>query len=155
MIRYKSIDGMCEDEELVRSYLAGDATAFEKLFERHRHAVFQFVLRMLGNRAVAEEVFQEVFLRVHGKIKLYQEKQRFAAWLFAIAKNVCLDTLRKQKRERWLQLGKSLPPFLSENDPEKEVSREQALERIMQAVRTLEIRQKQIFLLRIHGNLSP
>ncbi|HJZ10882.1 MAG TPA: sigma-70 family RNA polymerase sigma factor [Acidobacteriota bacterium] len=145
--------GMLPDEQLVRDHLNGDSRAFEQLFDRYRAQVFQFALRMLSNRASAEEAFQEIFLRVYQKLDRYESKQRFAAWLFTVAHHVCIDELRKFKRRRWLLFGEKFVEPMDPIDLEGEISRNQMKERVATCLERLEANQKQVFLLRIHGNL--
>lgn len=146
-------DGMLQDEELVQAYRDGNSSAFDALFERHRSRVFQFVLRMMGNRAEAEEVFQDIFLRVHRKLYRYESQERFGAWLFAVANRMCLDALRKRKRERWLSFGDKIADPVASNDPERELYENQIKVKMMREVEKLETNVKQVFLLRIEGNL--
>jgi len=144
---------MLQDEELVQAYRDGNSSAFDALFERHRSRVFQFVLRMMGNRAEAEEVFQDIFLRVHRKLYRYESQERFGAWLFAVANRMCLDALRKRKRERWLSFGDKIADPVASNDPERELYENQIKVKMMREVEKLETNVKQVFLLRIEGNL--
>ena len=144
---------MLQDEELVQAYRDGDPSAFEALFERHRSRVFHFVLRMIGNRAEAEEVFQDIFLRVHRKLDRYESQGQFSAWLFSVANRMCLDALRKRKRERWLSFGIKTEDPVANSDPERELYEDQIRVKVMREVDRLEKNLKQVFLLRIEGNL--
>jgi|SRR3990172_7419793 len=146
---------MLTDEQLIEAYSNGDTRAFEELFERYRAKIFQFTLRMLGNRNLAEDTFQEIFLRVHSKLTRYKSEERFPAWLFTIAHRACIDAHRKRKREGWLLFGTKIQEQVSgaAGDPEMDFAREQLREKIMAKLKHLNGNQKQVFLLRIHGNL--
>lgn len=144
---------MISDEQLVDAYREGDETAFEELFERYRHRIFHFCLRFLQNRANAEEVFQEVFLRVHTRLHGYHSKNRFAQWLFTIANHACVDELRKRKRMRWLLFSNQTEERIDESDLETDLSRNRLREEIVRKLENLDARQKQVFLLRIDGEL--
>lgn len=144
---------MLQDEDLVQAYRNGDSSAFDVLFERHRSRVFHFVLRMIGNRAEAEEVFQDVFLRIHRKLDRYKSLGRFSTWMFAVANRICLDALRKKKRERWLSFGDKIVDPVASSNPERELYEDQIKVKLMREVERLETNIKQVFLLRIEGNL--
>jgi RNA polymerase sigma-70 factor (ECF subfamily) len=74
------------------------ATTPADLFERHHVAIYRYLLRMTGSRETAEELTQDVFLRVLEKMDGYQERDRERAWLFRIARNLRFDRARQQHR---------------------------------------------------------
>src|SRR5918996_6014441 len=88
------------DEELMLAYRHGDAGAFETLYRRHRGALFRFILRALSNtpgqRAAAEELFQEAWIRVIEARSRYAPQARFTTWLYTIAHNLLVDHWRKK-----------------------------------------------------------
>ncbi|WP_326491785.1 RNA polymerase sigma factor [Myxococcus stipitatus] len=84
------------DERLMLAFQAGDARAFEVLVRRHRTPVFNFILRFVGHRARAEDVLQETWLKVVRSAGEYQAKARFTTWVYTIARNLCVDSARKE-----------------------------------------------------------
>jgi RNA polymerase sigma-70 factor (ECF subfamily) len=78
------------------AFRAGDARAFEVLVRRHRTPVFNFILRFTGHRARAEDVLQETWLKVVRSAPEYEAKARFTTWLYTIARNLCVDSARKE-----------------------------------------------------------
>ncbi|MFY1832250.1 RNA polymerase sigma factor [Myxococcus fulvus] len=84
------------DERLMLAFQAGDARAFEALVRRHRTPVFNFILRFVGQRARAEDVLQETWLKVVRSAGEYQAKARFTTWVYTIARNLCVDSARKE-----------------------------------------------------------
>ena len=84
------------DESLMLAFKAGDARAFEQLVRRHRGAVFNFLLRLCGQRQRAEDLLQETWLKVVRGASTYEPKARFTTWLYTIARNQCMDALRKE-----------------------------------------------------------
>lgn len=86
------------DEDLMLSYADGDVGAFEVLVSRHEKPLFHFVLRSCGNRDRAEEILQEVFLRVIKYSDNYQPTAKFTTWVYTIARNLCIDKARKRSR---------------------------------------------------------
>jgi RNA polymerase sigma-70 factor (ECF subfamily) len=93
------------DEELVGEYRAGDTAAFEELVRRHHDDLMRFLVRLVGNRAVAEDAFQETFLQVHLSAETFDTSRRFKPWLFTIAANKGRDALRRSARRRTLDLS--------------------------------------------------
>ena len=95
------------DEELLRLHLSGDADAFPELVERYRRELFMFLLRFIGSKAAADDLFQESFLQVHLSANTFDLSKRFKPWLFTIAANKARDQLRKNKRRRTVSLSAS------------------------------------------------
>jgi len=88
------------DEELLARYAAGDASAFAVLVRRHEGPVYHFVLRQVRSPAVAEDVVQDVFLRIVQGAGDFKGHSRFTTWCFTIARNLCIDHLRKAALRR-------------------------------------------------------
>ncbi len=84
------------DEQLMLAFKSGDARAFATLVSRHRGAVYNFILRYTGNQARAEDLLQETWLKVVRVEQEYQPKARFTTWVFTIARNLCVDSARKE-----------------------------------------------------------
>jgi RNA polymerase sigma-70 factor (ECF subfamily) len=88
------------DAELMVRVKEGDGASFGVLLEKHRSPVVHFLYRMVQNYAVAEELAQEVFLRVYRSRSTYEPTARFTTWLFRIATHLALNALRDGKNER-------------------------------------------------------
>lgn len=86
------------DEALLRRHLDGDRTAFAALVGRYERELFHFLIRFLGDRAAAEDTFQEAFLQVHESAATFDLSRRFRPWLFTIAANKGRDLLRSRMR---------------------------------------------------------
>ena len=82
------------DEELMLMFKYGRVDAFDLLFEKHRQPLYSFLLRMLGDRSAAEDLFQDVFIQVIRAAGRYEATARFSTWLFKIATNRCLNHLK-------------------------------------------------------------
>ena len=94
------ITAVDRDAQLMLQVRDGDGESFRLLLERHRNPVIGFVYRMVQNRAVAEELGQEVFLRVYRSRGTYEPTARFTTWLFRIATHLALNWLRDGRKER-------------------------------------------------------
>ncbi len=88
------------DAQLMIRVKQGDGVSFGLLLEKHRSSVIYFLYRMVQNQAVAEELAQEVFLRVYRSRATYEPTARFTTWLFRIATHLALNSLRDGKNER-------------------------------------------------------
>jgi len=88
------------DAELMLRVKEGDGASFGVLLEKHRSSVVHFLYRMIQNHAVAEELAQEVFLRVYRSRSTYEPTAKFTTWLFRIATHLALNSLRDGKHER-------------------------------------------------------
>ncbi len=93
------------DEALLTAYRKGDPDALEALIRRYHDDLMRFLLRLVGNRAGAEDVFQETFLQIHTSAGTFDTSRRFKPWLFTIAANKGRDHLRRSNRRRALDLS--------------------------------------------------
>ncbi len=109
------------DEELLDRYRdAGDVDAFERLVHRYERPIFSYLARYLRNPTLAQEVFQQTFLRVHEKCDLFSRGKRLRPWLYSIATHQAIDALRKEKRHRALSLDEE--HGVGDADPSKLMS---------------------------------
>jgi RNA polymerase sigma-70 factor (ECF subfamily) len=91
-----------EDVRLMLAFRAGDAAAFETLFDRWSGPLLRYLARMLRDLATAEELVQEAFLRVYRARDRYEPEARFSTWLYRIATNLALNELRRpRQRALW------------------------------------------------------
>src|SRR5688572_11695202 len=84
------------DEQLMLAYREGDAAAFEELYRRHKGGLFRFVTRSVRDRAVAEELYQEIWMRAIEARGRYEVQAKFSTWLYTIAHNRLVDHRRKR-----------------------------------------------------------
>ena len=96
----EAVAALERDAELMLRVRAGDTTSFALLLERHRTPVVHFLFRMVQNQAVAEELAQEVFLRVYRSRERYEPTAKFTTWLFQIATHLALNWIRDGKKEK-------------------------------------------------------
>ncbi len=103
------------DLALVDSLRRGEPDAFEKLVLAYQHRVFSIALRMLGDRGEAEEVAQEVFLRVHRSIRNFRGEAKISTWLYAITSRLCLNRLKSLGRQQ--RVGEAALAGLADGHP--------------------------------------
>ncbi len=117
---------------LMERYARGDLDAFEELYRRYERRVYGFCLRFLGDPDGAADAFQDVFLRLIGARHKYEARGRFAQWIFAIARRVCVDGVRGSRREAYHDDS----PRAAENtvgvDPVESFAYKDALQRLLQ-----------------------
>jgi len=88
---------MYEDKNIVERTLSGEKEAFELLIQKYENPMFNYIGRMVGNRELALELTQEVFLKSYASLHSYQAKYKFSTWLFKIASNLIIDYWRKKR----------------------------------------------------------
>jgi len=98
------------DEQLLSAYREGNKPSFAELVSRYQRELFHFLVRFLGDRAAAEDVFQETFLQVHQSADQFDASRRFRPWLFTIAANKARDLIRSQARRPTNPLQASINP---------------------------------------------
>lgn len=146
------------DERLMLRFQGGDARAFEALVGRHRSPVFSFLVRLTADRARAEDLCQEVFLKVVKASRTWEERARFRTWLYAIARNLAVDEARRAAFRRAEPLdapGLAGAAGYPADDPAPDAAAEAALLRpkLEAALAALPDEQREVFLLREYAGL--
>ena len=125
------------DEILMAAYQAGNEAAFGELFARHSGSVYGFLVRRVGDRALADDLYQEAFLRLHRARATYDSRRPFRAWLFGIVHNLVTDTYRSRGRvpetvaEAPADRGTEVP------SPERVVTARETAATLQEAIRQL------------------
>jgi RNA polymerase sigma-70 factor, ECF subfamily len=163
-----AVQGDATDEMLMVRYQRGEREAFAELVRRHSRPIYNFVLRQLRVPSVAEDVTQDVFMRLVQNAAEFKHEARFLTWLYTIARNLCIDQLRKLSHRRHASLdqstsdgadAKALPLAESIADPsphasaERNVLSSEVRSSIVKAVDSLPDDQREVFLLREVANL--
>ena len=140
------------DEQLMLAYREGDAGAFETLYKRHRGALYRFVLRAVRQKASAEELYQEAWIRVIEARGRYTPQARFTTWLYTIAHNLLVD--------HWRKKGLTVVALDTEDvavesaNPARVAEGREGLARLMQALEALPAAQREAFLLHEEAGLT-
>ena len=150
------------DERLMRRFQAGDARAFEVLVRRHRSAIWNFLLRHVGDRARAEDLLQETLLRAVKASGEWVDRAKVTTWLFTIARNLATDEVRRAVHRRAEPLdgrddeGRAPIDRAAAEDPSPEAVAEGVLlrPRLEAALAALPEEQREVFLLREQGGLG-
>lgn len=143
------------DKELWDDCNSGDSSAFEALFRRHKGRIFNFALRLTGNRADAEDVTSEVFGQLFHKKFQDDGRAQLTTWLFTVARNACLSRLRSAKRVVSLWFRDSTDGGYVERDipddsapPGAELGSREMAREVRRALLKLPIEQKEALILR-------
>ncbi len=144
-----------DDTRLLERLRAGDARAFEALVIAHQHRVFGVALRMLRNRAEAEEVAQEVFLRVHRAIDDFRGEAKLSTWLYAITSRLCLNRLASGERRMAREGEETLARLASgDDDPADTMERSELETALRRAIAGLPDERRIVVVLRDVEGLS-
>jgi len=137
------------DAELMLGVRDGDQASFGLLLDKHRSPVIHFLYRMVQNQAVAEELAQEVFLRVYKSRSSYEPTAKFTTWLFRIASHLALNWIRDGRNEkRQASLDEESPDGTAKQVPdrgrtvEQELVYQVKLREVRQAIESLPAKQK-------------
>ena len=138
------------------AYAAGEASAFDALYARHKGAVFLYLRRQTGNAALAEELFQDVWLKLIDARAGYEPRAKFTTWLFTIAHNRLMDYFRSSARAALLSYDDAPVDDMPADwpRPEETALRRETAARLLAAIDALPAAQREAFLLQQEGELS-
>jgi len=153
------------DEQLLAATIDGDRQAFAVLVERYRHELLHFLIRFLGSRSAAEDVFQETFLQVYTAARTFDPERRLKPWLFTIAANKARDHFRRNRRQPHLSLsapigregrGESFVDLLSDHQasPDAPMDEREQANRVRGVVDALAPHHREILLLSYFQRMS-
>lgn len=149
------------DEELVVAYASGDNEAFDTLLSRYRDQVYTYILRIVKNEEVADDIFQETFVKIIMTIKQgrYVESGKFGAWITRIARNLVIDYFRQGKSENLVSIDNEEVDVLNRRDLsystiEDEMVKNQISSDIRWLVKALPESQRNVIELRFYRNMS-
>jgi RNA polymerase sigma-70 factor (ECF subfamily) len=135
------------DFELLQRVRRGEPEGAESLFERYSAAILRFTDRLLGNRADAEEVTQDVFVKMISRVEQHDGKSAVASWLFAIAANACRDRLRRGRRAPGVPLELVAEPASSDERVDGRLIRRERRRIVRGALAQLSLEQREALVL--------
>jgi RNA polymerase sigma-70 factor (ECF subfamily) len=153
------------DAQLMLRFREGEFRAFDLLFEKHKRNIVNFAYRFVRNREVAEELAQDIFLKVYENADGYRVQARFTSWLYRIATNVCLNEIRKPRYRAVHQSLYAVRPDGEETEdiriesgteagPDKVLERQAVARVIKQALDRVPEKQRLAFILNKYQELS-
>ena len=153
------------DEALMLAYARGDASAFERLYARHKGPTYRYFLRHTSERAIADELQQDVWLKVVRARERYAPDARFTTWLYTLARHRLVDHWRAQHGTRFVSLDDDSVEHADamraagdtgddSSDPLGQVIDGQAGRRLLRALDEVPAAQRDAFLLHVEAGLS-
>lgn len=144
--------GMTDDRALLDRVRGGDTSGAAELFERYAPAILRFADRLLSDRGLAEEVTQEVFLKLIARAHQYDGRAGVSSWLFAIAANACRDRRRRDRRAPVIPLEGLPEPSDKSEGIERGLLERERREAVRRALSALSEEQREALVLaRYHG----
>jgi RNA polymerase sigma-70 factor (ECF subfamily) len=154
------------DEVLMMRFQAGDRAAFAALVKKHKTAIYNFIMRLVRSASAAEDLVQDVFVKIVQSAVDFKHESRFSTWAYAIARNICIDHLRKMAFRQHSSLDQAQgdepdgPTLLDRTADahhrsavERSVIGGELGRRITRCVEALPEEQREVFLLREVANL--
>jgi len=146
------------DAQLVRRYVQGDESSLEILIRRYRHKLFGYIMNKVKDQDLAEDLFQDIFIKVIHTLKSgqYNEEGRFGSWLMRIAHNMIIDHFRRIKRSKMHYDTEDFSMFdilPGAETAEEGMIRHQTVEKIRRLIDELPPEQQKVLRLRIYDNV--
>ena len=147
------------DEQLIEKILSGDKEAFRLLMEKYQQQVFYVAMGFVHSREDAEDITQEVFIRVFHSLGSFKEKSLFSTWLYRIALNTSINYINKNKRQKFFtEAGDNLMNLFNRNNEEKNAHQQleatETEKSIQKAIDELPVKQRKAFILSKYEELS-
>lgn len=160
-----SIQQSVDDQEFVNRYIKGDESALVSLITRHKRRIFSYIMLTVKDRALAEDIFQDTFIKVINTLKKghYNEEGKFLPWVLRIAHNLIIDTFRKDKRMPTIsggtnEDGDDFDIFsvlgVYDKTAEEEIIQGQVRKDIRKLVDALPVEQKEVLMMRHYYDMS-
>ncbi|MBN1296115.1 sigma-70 family RNA polymerase sigma factor [bacterium] len=146
------------DDDLMCRFQQGDESGFLRLLERYQDRILNFIFRMINDRQLAEDLTQEVFVRIYMNAGRYHPGSRFAPWLYRIASNLAINELRRRKRWRFVTIDshpadddRMVITDLEDEDsisPDQHVEQKEAAEEVAEALERIPVKYRAPLILR-------
>ena len=116
---------MTEDSKVIERILDGDPEAFNLLIREWERPIYNFIVRMIGDRNEAMDLSQDCFMKAYRELRTLKDRDRFSSWLYRIAHNACLSQIRRNHGKTWVELDPDLEA--AESPVENRLAVEKAL----------------------------
>ena len=149
------------DEVLMQSYAAGQAAAFEQLYARHQLRMWRYFYRNTGDRALADDLAQDLWFAVVDSAERYEVRSKYTTWLFTMAHHRLVDHWRRQRPGISLTAGSEESMRLADSlfaasgfEPDHQLDRQLMAQALLAALAQLPIEQRECFLLQVEADMS-
>jgi RNA polymerase sigma factor (sigma-70 family) len=150
----------CTDQQLVQAFANGTNESLEILITRHRDKIFSTILFMVKDKYLAEDLFQDAFIKIIDTIRngRYSEEGKFLPWAIRICHNLCVDHFRKVKRAPSVKTSDDQDLFelynFREDSADQKLMQDETQERVKRILNLLPSEQREVIVLRHYGDLS-
>jgi len=152
---------MITDQELVRQFISGDASGIEKLIHKHKKKVFSYICMYIKDKSLAEDIFQETFLKVINSLRAgkYKDSGKFLSWVMRISHNLIIDHFRREKQANILSNDDYEADIfnskeLADGNIEEYMVYNQIINDVRQLLHELPDDQREVVMLRHYAGLS-
>ena len=151
---------LLSDQQIVRMYIDGDSNALSTLVNRYKDKIFTSIYLLVKDKYLAEDIFQDVFIRVIDTLKggRYTDEGKFLPWAMRIAHNLCVDHFRKVKRNPTIKTSDDRDIFevlnFSEAGVDTRIMAEQTSDKVRKLIDLLPEDQREVIILRHYADLS-
>lgn len=143
-----------DDATLMQAYAAGDPGAFEQLYRRHKDTVYRYLMRLSGNRSLAEDIAQDVWIKVIGYRDRYRDNAKFTTFLYRVAHNAFIDQIRRHKLKLVDDAEEKIDALAHHEEPSDSLERDELAVAYRAALGELPPEQLDAYLLRAEAGLS-
>jgi RNA polymerase sigma-70 factor (ECF subfamily) len=148
------------DEQLVKKYISGSEPALEELVMRYQQKVFSYILTVVRNKELAEDLFQETFIKVINTLRTgnYREEGKFSQWIMRIARNLIIDYFRRNQKMSFVENNYGVDIFDGFSEPsmsiEQVIITKQIYESLSDLVTLLPKEQREVLMMRLYQDMS-
>lgn len=159
------IEQLIDDQELVNQYIQGDESALSILIQRHKRKIFSYIMHLVKDKALAQDIFQDTFFKAINTLKKgqYNEEGKFLPWVLRIAHNLIIDSFRRDKRMPTIsggtnEDGEEFDIFsvigMKDKSAEQTIVKEQVRKDIRKLVEQLPMEQREVLMMRHYYDMS-
>ncbi len=142
------------DVELIKSFLQGDESAFNRLVKQYQEKIYWHARRMTGNHLDADEILQEVLIVLYNKLKTFKFNSSLYTWIYTITNTRSINFLKRKKLRTFLSLGDIKNQANESENIIADLETKQKLEKIEKALQKLPVKQREVFIMRNYDDLS-
>ena len=142
------------DFELIKSFIDGDESAFNRLAVKYQEKIYWHARRMTGNHLDADEIVQEVLMVLYNKLKTFEFKSSLYTWIYTITNTRSINYLKKKSLKSFFSLDEISNRKFEQKDVIDDIESKQKIEKIEKALQKIPVKQREVFIMRNFDELS-
>jgi RNA polymerase sigma-70 factor (ECF subfamily) len=142
------------DFELIKSFIDGDESAFNRLAVKYQERIYWHARRMTGNHLDADEIVQEVLMVLYNKLKTFEFKSSLYTWIYTITNTRSINYLKKKSLRSFFSLDEISNRKFEQKDVIDDIESKQKIEKIESAMQKLPVKQREVFIMRNFDEMS-